>query len=182
MTKFTVPTRKEVSPENQALLDNIQKSIGRMPNLYAAFAHHPTALADYLALQSRATTLSPQEVEVINLIVSQVNACDYCVAGHTYLGKMVGFTEEQLMDIRRGHAPFDAKLDALVRFAKAVTIYRGRPGAETHKNFYAAGYTHANLIDVMMLIGDKIISNYLQSTTKFPLDWPPVPQLENVAV
>lgn len=53
MTQFNVPTRDEVSANNQAIFDNLQKGLGFVPNLYASFAHSETALGDYLALQNR---------------------------------------------------------------------------------------------------------------------------------
>ena len=127
MTAFSVPTRDEVTPDNQALFDNLNKALGFVPNLYATFAHSPTALGAYLTLQNAKSSLKPKEREVINLAVSQVNNCEYCLAAHTALGKMVGFTEAQIIEIRRGQASFDAKLDALARFARAVAATCRRP-------------------------------------------------------
>jgi len=67
MSKFQVPTRDEVSENNQAIFDNLQKGLGFVPNLYAYYAKSETALADYLALQNRKSTLKAKEREVINL-------------------------------------------------------------------------------------------------------------------
>jgi hypothetical protein len=55
---FEVPTRDQVSESNQAIFDHMQKAFGMVPNLYATFALNETALADYLALQNRKSTLS----------------------------------------------------------------------------------------------------------------------------
>ena len=88
MTAFSVPTRDEVTPVNQALFDNLNKALGFVPNLYATLAHSPTALGAYLTLQNAKSSLKPKEREVINLAVSQVNNCEYCLAAHTALGKM----------------------------------------------------------------------------------------------
>ena len=101
MKTVTVPTYEQVSPANQAIFDNLKKALGFVPNLYATFAHSDTALSTYLALQNAKSSLSPKAREVINLVVSQVNTCDYCLAAHTALGKMVGFTPEQILEIRR---------------------------------------------------------------------------------
>lgn len=174
---FTVPTRDDVSPANQAIFDHMLSAFGKVPNLYATFALNETALADYLALQNRKASISAKEREVINLVVSQVNDCKYCVPAHTAIGKMMGFTEDQLLEIRRGRASFDAKLDALVKFAHETALHRGRPSQAALDAFFAAGYTQAQLIDVMMVIGDKVISNYLHNITQIPVDWPAVPEL-----
>ena len=172
MQKFTVPTRGEVSENNQQVFDSLQKGLGFVPNLYAYFAKSETALADYLAFQNRKSTLKAKEREVINLVVSQVNGCRYCQSAHTVLGKMNGFTDDQVIELRKGTASFDAKLDALVKFAKSVTENRGRATQESKDAFFAAGYTEANLVDVVIVVGDKIISNYIHNLTEFEIDFP----------
>lgn len=180
MTHFNVPTRHEVSETNKALFDNLQKGLGFVPNLYATFAHSDTALGDYLALQNRKSSLRAKEREVINLVVSEVNQCLYCLSAHTILGKMNGFSEEQIFDLRSGEAPFDAKLDALAKFVRDVTINRGKPDAQSTEQLFAAGYTKANLIDILIVVGDKIISNYLHGVTQLPIDFPVAVALEEV--
>ena len=182
MTQFSVPTREEVSENNQAIFDNLQKGLGFVPNLYATYAYSDTALADYLALQNRKSSLKAKEREVINLVVSQVNDCRYCQSAHTTLGKMNGFTEEQILEIRSGVATFDAKLDALAKFVKNITVNRSKPDTEVVENFFAAGYSRENLIDVIVVIGDKIISNFVHGATQIPIDFPLAPELETETV
>lgn len=177
MTAFSVPTRDDVTPDNQAIFDNLKKALGFVPNLYATFAHSPTALGTYLALQNAKSSLKPKEREVINLVVSQVNDCEYCLAAHTALGKMVGFTEAQILEIRRGRASFDPKLDGLARFVREVTEKRGHVSAAATDAFLAAGWSQANLVDAIMVVGDKSISNYLHGTTKIPVDFPAAEKL-----
>lgn len=169
---YTVPARTDVSPTNQSLFDNLQKNLGFVPNLYAYFANNETALGDYLTLQNRRSTLRSKEREVINLVTSQINGCRYCQSAHTVLGKMNGFSEEQILEIRTGNASFDAKLHALAQFTHAVVEGRGRVSEETKETFFEAGYTEANMIDAVIIIGDKIISNYLHNLTGFEIDFP----------
>ena len=177
MKTITVPSYEHVSPANQAIFDNLKKGLGFVPNLYATFAHSETALATYLALQNAKSSLSPKAREVVNLVVSQVNDCEYCLAAHTVVGKMTGLSEAQIMEVRHGHATFDPKLDALARLAKAVTEHRGRADQSVVDAFFAAGWTQANLVDAVMAIGDKIISNYLHALTHVPVDFPAAPAL-----
>ena len=177
MTTFSVPTRDDVTPDNQAIFDDLKKALGFVPNLYATFAYSPTALGTYLALQNAKSSLKPKEREVINLVVSQVNDCEYCLAAHTALGKMLGFTDAQILEIRRGRASFDPKLDGLVRFVREVAEKRGHVSATTTDAFLAAGWSQANLVDAIMVVGDKSISNYLHGTTKIPVDFPAAEKL-----
>ena len=178
MKTIAVPTYEQVSPANQALFDNLKKALGFVPNLYATFAHSDTALATYLALQNAKSSLSPKAREVINLVVSQVNSCAYCLAAHTALGKMVGFTPEQILEIRRGGAAFDARLDALAKLVRNMVLERGHADPALVQVFFAAGWTEANLVDAIVVVGDKVTSNFLHGTTQIPVDFPAAPALD----
>lgn len=174
---FTVPKREDVSPANRAIFDHMQNAFGKVPNIYAMFTHSETALADYLALQNRKSTLSAKEREIINLVVSQINGCKYCSAAHTAVGKMYGFTDNEIVEIRKAEVLFDAKYAALATFVKETAANKGRPSVEAYNSFFAAGYTKANFVDVLIIIGDKIISNYLHNITEVTVDWPEIPQI-----
>ncbi|HTD39797.1 MAG TPA: carboxymuconolactone decarboxylase family protein, partial [Mucilaginibacter sp.] len=115
--------------------------------------------------------------EAVNLIVSQVNNCTYCLSAHTVIGKMHGLTDDQVIEIRKGGASFDAKLDALVKLAKNITETKGKADSTLVDNFFAAGYNEGSLVDVIMLIGDKTIMNYLHNLTEVPVDFPLAPAL-----
>ena len=174
---FTVPAKAEVSETNQAIFDNLHKMVGFVPNLYAYFAKNETALNDYLGLQNRKSTLRAKEREIINLVTSQVNGCRYCQSAHTAFGKMNGLTEEEILEVRKGAASFDSKLDALVKFTFSVVENRGRATEESKEAFFAAGYTEANMIDVVIVVGDKTISNYIHNLTNIEIDWPLAEQI-----
>lgn len=172
MNVFSIPKKEEVSASNQLIFDHLQGAIGMVPNLYAYFAKSDTALLDYMALQNRKSTLKAKEREIINLVVSQVNNCEYCLAAHTGLGKMNGFTDEQILEIRSGKANFDNKYDALAKYVKEVTVTRGHPASHFTDTLLEAGYTEVNVIDIMIVIGDKTISNYLYGFANFAIDFP----------
>ena len=178
MTAFPVPTKADVSDANGAIFDAIEKKVGFVPNLYATLAHSENALASYLALQGAKTSLGVKAKEVVNLVVSEVNGCDYCLAAHTALGKMAGFDDGQILDIRAGRAPFDARLDALARFVRATVEARGKPDAAVTEALLEAGWTREQLVDVVVLIGDKTVTNYLHGVTGVAVDFPPAPPLE----
>jgi len=180
MNTFNVPTREEVSENNKAIFDNLKKGLGFVPNLFATYAHSDTALENYLNFSNAKTSLTTKEKEVVNLAVSQVNGCDYCLAAHTAIGKMNGFTEDQILELRAGNASFDSKLNALGQLAKNITESRGNTDATLLENFFNQGYTKGNLIDVISLVGDKTISNYINNTTQIPVDFPVVQPLEEL--
>ncbi len=177
MRPFDVPTRDEVTEQNQKIFDDLKSKVGFVPNIYATYAYSEHAPARYLAFANGKTSLNNKEKEVINLAVSQVNGCSYCQAAHTAIGKMNGFTEEQTIELRQGRAPFSEKLDALARLAKSITENRGNISDELLANFFDAGYTKENLVDVILNIGDKTTTNLLHNVTDIPVDFPEAPEL-----
>ncbi len=177
MTHFTVPTREDVSPANQGVFDALKGKLGFVPNLYATLAHSQNALGSYLAFQNAPSSITGKAREVVNLVVSEVNACEYCLAAHTAIGGMVGFTPDQILEIRSGRASFDAKLDALATLVRDIVINRGHADQTLVADFLAAGWTAENLVDAIVVIGDKTVTNYLHATTKVPVDFPAAPKL-----
>ena len=179
MTTVAVLTYEQVSPANQAIFDSIKKKFGFVPNLFATFAHSETALATYLALNNSKTSLSPKAREVIYLVVSQVNNCAYCLAAHTAVGGMLGYTPDQIQEIRGGSASFDPRLDALAKLVRNIALERGHADPALVQAFFAAGWTEGNLVDAIVAVGDKMISNFLHATTLVPVDFPAAPPLKS---
>lgn len=177
MSTFNIPTREEVNTSNQAIFDNLKKKVGFVPNLFATYAYSENALKNYLDFSAAPSSLKAKEKEVINLAVSQVNNCDYCLAAHTAIGKMSGFNDDQIVELRQGKASFDPKLDALAALSKNITENRGNTDPTILENYFNAGWTKENLIDTISLVGDKTISNYINNTVRTPIDFPAVPSL-----
>lgn len=177
MTMINVPAREDVSAANQAIFDQLKSKLGMVPNLYATLAHSEHALGNYLAFQNAKSSITGKAREVVNLVVSQVNACEYCLAAHSVIGGMVGFTPAQILEIRSGRASFDARLDALARLTRNIVENRGHADGALVEAFLAAGWTTENLVDAIVVIGDKTVTNYLHATTKVPVDFPAAPKL-----
>lgn len=117
--------------------------------------------------------------QVINLVVSQANECEYCLAAHNVLGRMNGFTDDRALEIRGGVAQFDATLGVLAKFVNEVAVCRGRPSEESVAALLDAGYTNESIVDIVIAIGVKIVKNYLHGIIQVPIDFPIVPQLES---
>ncbi|GEQ85055.1 alkyl hydroperoxide reductase AhpD [Patiriisocius marinistellae] len=181
MNIINVPTRAEVNKANQTIFDNLKEKLGFVPNLYATYAHSDTALENYLTFANAKTSLSSKEKEVVNLAVSQVNECSYCLAAHTAIAGMNGFSRDEILSLRAGEAPFNAKFDALAKLAKNITENRGRTNETIVQEFLNAGFSKGNLVDTIVLVGEKTISNYIHNTTQVPVDFPIAQPLEIAA-
>ncbi len=178
MITFNVPKKEDVSEQNRALFNQLEKALGFVPNLYATYAYSDHALGNYLTLNQAKSSLSNKEKEVVNLAVSQVNECRYCLAAHTAIGKMNGFTEAETLELRAGKASFDARLNALAALSRNLVQNRGAADQELLEAFFNEGWTEENLVDTIVLVGDKTISNYLHRATQIPVDFPEAQPLE----
>lgn len=175
-TGINVPTKNEVSPANQVIFDNLNSALGFVPNLYATIAHSDNGLKRFLDYQNAKTSLSNQEKEAVNLIVSQVNGCVYCQSAHLVIGKMNGFSDAQLLDIRKGKSD-NPRINAVVKLAADVTLNRGNASNANVENFFEQGYTKENLVDLILQVSDKTAMNYLHNLTKVPVDFPIAPSI-----
>ncbi|MBS1662646.1 MAG: carboxymuconolactone decarboxylase family protein [Bacteroidetes bacterium] len=170
MKVLPILQRQEVTASNQALFDRLISFIGKVPNLYAGFAWSANALNTYMNLQQSKHSLSARQREVVHLVVSGVNGCAYCLSAHTTIARMNDFTDDQITEIKAGAASFDFRLDVLAKLVKSIVENRGHVEETLLDSFYAAGYTTENLVDIVVLIGDMIMSNYLQALINVPID------------
>ena len=179
MRTFEVPTRDQVAPAAQGIFDNLKSQIGMVPNLYATIGYSANALSSYLAFQGAQAkgTFNAKEREAVFLAVSQVNGCAYCQAAHTALGKMNGFTEEETIELRRGESD-NERLKAIVTLAQDITSSHGRPSEANVENFFAQGFDNAALIDLVALVADKTLANYVHNITQIAIDFPQAQPIE----
>jgi uncharacterized peroxidase-related enzyme len=182
MTKFTVPTKGDVSIGNKNKFDQLNKAVGFVPNIYALMAYSDTALDTYLKFENAPTSLSKKEIEPVKLVVSEENGCQYCLSAHTMFGKMNGFKEEQMLEIRSGSASFNHKLDALATLTKEIAANKGQATENTVQNFFDAGYTKGTLIELVQLVAAMVVTNYLHNLTQVPIDFDLAPSLQEQAV
>lgn len=181
MRNFEVPTRDQVSPEAQEIFDNVNKKIGMVPNIYAVLGNSANALGSYLTFQGAQAqgTFNAKEREAVALAVAQANGCSYCQAAHTAIGKMNGFTEEETLDLRAGNSN-DAKLNALVALAREITLSNGRPSSDSIESFFTQGFDNAALVDLVLLVADNTVTNYVNNITGIAIDFPAAKSLEAV--
>ena len=90
---------------------------------------------------------SPKEIQAIELAISEVNQCHYCIDAHTTVAKMVGFTEEETLQIRAASIQ-DEKLKSLTRLTREITIQVGRPDDQYVEQFFKVGYSKQALVEL----------------------------------
>lgn len=170
---FKVPAYDEVSDQAKTVFDQFQKTVGRMPNLYAVIGYSGNALSSYMAyVQAQAKgSFRVKDREAIYLIVSKFNGCEYCQASHTVSALKAGWTEEETVLLRKGELP-EQKWQVLYRLIESVIEQKGEVSVEILNDFFALGYKEAALMDLMVLINVMTFTNYVFRLTKIPIDWP----------
>ena len=165
MNKLLHPLTVETAPTaSRPALENIKKGFGFIPNLMATFANSPAVLNGYLGLDSawEQSSLSPKERQFVLLAASVANHCPYCMAAHSTILKSMMKTDAVLVkNVREDRELQDPKLDALVRFTKEAVLERGYVSEGTKAKFIEAGYSPAAMMEVLVGIALKTISNYL---------------------
>ena len=169
---FTLHTAQTAPEASRPVLEGAAKAFGFVPNLHAVLAEAPAALEGYSALWDvfARSSLSPAEQQVVYLSANYENACRYCMAGHSVLAKLAGLPAQAIEAVREGRPIEDAKLEALHRFTALVVRERGWvPEAEVEA-FLAAGYGRQQLLEVVLGVAVKTLSNYTNHLAETPLD------------
>jgi AhpD family alkylhydroperoxidase len=167
MTMFQSYTLDNAPDGSKAKLAEVQKAWGFLPKLHGNLAESPVALEAYDTLFGLVgkSTLSPIEQQVAYQAINVFHECEYCTAGHTYLSRMVKMDEQAIAALRNGTPIADARLQALRLFAEAVVRERGFVGDASVDAFIAAGFTKANVLEVVTIAATKTISNYTNHIT-----------------
>lgn len=169
---FEVLATAAAPAESAAILGDIQKGWGFVPNLHRVLAASPAALEAYAALWGIAekTGFSAIERNIAYLAIIYENECTYCMAGHSNLSKMAQVAAADIAAIRDGRPLADARLEALRHFAALVTRNRGVVSDADVAAFKAAGFDNRAVLDLLVLAATKLISNYTNHLADTPLD------------
>ncbi|MEM1201735.1 MAG: carboxymuconolactone decarboxylase family protein [Acidobacteriota bacterium] len=171
MSQFQVHTQ-ETAPAAADTLAQVEKGYGFLPNLIGVMAEAPALAEAYVAVAGAfgKSSLSATEQQTVLLAASTVNGCTYCVAAHTTVGQMTKVPADVLESLRAGEALADPKLEALRRLTVAVVESRGWPSQELVQGFFDAGYGRQQLLEVVLGVGLKTLSNYTNHLADTPLD------------
>jgi uncharacterized peroxidase-related enzyme len=177
MSRIATPATIEAAPAaSQSLLHAVNRQLGVAPNLFRMVSNSPAALEGYVGLSGALGkgALPAATRERIALAVAQINGCSYCLSAHTYLGKNLAKLDDAEMVANRNGGSNDPKADAAVRFAAKVTRLRGHVSDEDLRLVKVAGYTDAQVIEIVMHVALNTWTNYINEVAKTDIDFPVV--------
>lgn len=172
MADFTAHSLESAPQGSKEVLEAAEKTYGFIPNLLRVLAESPRAIRAYWALgeELNKSALTGLEQQVLMLSVSRVNRCPYCMAAHSLTARLAGMKDDDLEALRSGRSISDPKLDALREFARLVTERRGGVTKEDTAAFLSAGFTKSQVLEVMLGIAYKTMSNYVNHVVGTNLD------------
>lgn len=172
MTRFDIHTPETAPEASRPILEGAQKALGFVPNLYGTFAGAPALLQAYTQVGQLfdQTSFTPTERQVVLLATSFVNGCDYCMAAHSTIAAMQKLPADVVQALRDGEPIADPKLEALRRFTVQLVEKRGWADDADVDAFLAAGYTKEQVLEVVLGVGMKTLSNFTNHLGATPLD------------
>ncbi|HUA24909.1 MAG TPA: peroxidase-related enzyme [Steroidobacteraceae bacterium] len=177
MSRIPTPATIESAPaQSQAMLQAVKKQLGVVPNLFRLVSTSHAALEGYLGMSG---ALSKGELpaatrERIALAVANINGCSYCLSAHTYLGKNVAKLDDAEIEANQAGHSNDPRADAAVRFAVKVAESRGHVSEGDLKTVKAAGYSDAQVIEMVQHVALNTWTNYINEVMKTDIDFPVV--------
>lgn len=169
---FKIHNENTTSPPAAEFLKKAKNKYGFVPNLLGTMAEAPALLKAYMTLAEifDETSFRATEKQVVLLATSLANECNYCMAAHTAIAGMQNVPEDIVQSLRNNRPIKDSKLEALRRLAQEIAETRGNPSQNTLKAFLDAGYTQGQVLEVILGVGFKTLSNYTNHLADTPLD------------
>ena len=176
MTRIAIPAIDQTPAASRPLLDAVNRQLGVVPNLMKMLGNSPAALGGYLSLKDALGkgVIGSKTGERIALAIAEFNRCGYCLAAHTYLGKNLVKLDDVEIAANRSGTSADAKADAALRFAVKVAQERGHVSDADVQAVKRAGYTDAEIIEVVLHVALNTLTNYVNVVAQTEVDFPAV--------
>lgn len=174
MTTLQVHNIETAPAESKPLLENSQKSFGMIPGLHGVLAASPQALTAYQNLHElfTQTSFNEEELTVVWQAINVEHACHYCVPAHTGIAKMMK-VDDAITEALRNETPLEnSKLEALRTMTLSIVKNRGNVNQEDLEAFYSVGYGEQQILEIILGLSQKVISNYTNHIANTPVDAP----------
>jgi uncharacterized peroxidase-related enzyme len=174
MHRFVIHTTDTAPEKATPMLEKIEDDLGYVPNLFGGLADAPAVLDAYLSLDKRFrnTELTPLQRNIVLLSASRANECEYCMAAHSKELSEAGFPADEIERVRSAEPLSDDRLEALRLFTHRIVERRGHPTDEHIADFLEAGFERPQVLEVVLGVAMKTLSNYTNHIMDTPLDEP----------
>lgn len=175
MSRIAPVNPAATTPERQALLSAIHQAFGATPAMFKTVAQSPAALkmmwSAFGALGGG--VIPPKLGEQIAVAVADRNACEYCLAAHTALGRKAGASAAEMAAAQAGESA-DPKTNAALRFALKLVDARGQVTDADVQALRAAGFDDEHIVEILAHVALNLFTNYVNVAFAVPVDFPAV--------
>ena len=172
--KAGLKEKSDVDDSTKEIFERSEKEFKMIPNLYKAMANAPEILETYTQGYQNFrehSGFTPAEQEVVFLVISYENGCEYCMAAHSTMADFFSNVPQDVTNSIREDKPIkDKKLSTLATMIREMLLSRGRPDASIVDKFMQAGYSEKQLLDIILAISVKTLSNYTNHLFETPID------------
>jgi uncharacterized peroxidase-related enzyme len=175
MSRLSLPTAATAPAASRPLLDQVQAAFGATPNMFRAVSHSPAALQAMWGFFGAlgGGTLPAKLGEQIAVAVADRNACHYCLAAHTALGRKAGASAEEMTDAQAGRSS-DPQTAAALAFALKLVEHRGSVDDADVQALRDAGFDDGQLVEIVAHVALNLFTNYINVAFDTPVDFPGV--------
>ena len=170
--EFPVHSLETAPAAARAFVAGSQKAFGFLPSPVARLASAPAVGGTFMQLVGAfdRTSLDKLQREVVILTIARENGCHYCMAMHSALLAGDPAAAPAVEALRAGTPLPDERLEALAQFVRSVLAGRGDVSDQAWARFRAAGYDHAQALEVVLGVAAYTLSTYANRLTQAPLD------------
>lgn len=174
MSTLKIHTIDSAPEESKVLLEKSKKEYGMIPGLHGVLASAPGLLDAYQTLHELFvnSSFTNDELTVVWQTINVEHECHYCVPAHTGIANMMKVDTAITEALRNRTEMPTAKLQALHTMTLAIVRNRGYVTNEEIKPFYEAGYGERQLLEIILGLSQKVISNYTNHIAETPIDAP----------
>ncbi len=165
----------DTAPEgSKPLLEASLKNFGMIPNLHAVMAESPQVLKAYQTLHElfQNSSFNAEELTVVWQTINVEHQCHYCVPAHTAIAGMMNVDNAITEALRNATELPDPKLQVLHTTTLALVRNRGVLSEQETTTFFEAGYSKQQLLEIVLGISQKVMSNYINHLADTPVDEP----------
>ncbi len=172
MSDFKFHTVETAPAESKPILEGAVKQMGVVPGLYAVMAEAPTLLKAYTQLHQlfTETSFDAEELTVVWQTINVEHQCHYCVPAHTAIAQAMEVDPALTQALRNREPMPTAKLQALQDLTLSMVRNRGNVAPQELQTFYAAGYGQQQVLEIILGISQKVMSNYTNHIAETPVD------------
>lgn len=176
MPRIKIPAYEDIPEASQPVLDKVNKVLGFVPNMHRVMAISPAALTGWVALMgSLSTTLDVKTRHGIGLAVSEADGCNYCLGAHSYIAHNLTKMDIDEITINRAGKSADPKRQTAIMFAKRLIETAGKVSDEEFEAVRDAGWSDANIIEMIALSAQFLLTNFVNNAVQTPIDFPAIP-------